>query len=135
MVIDTSALLALLLAEPETPQFVSAIEAVSVRLLSAASYLEAAIVMTARFGPPARGKLDRLIADLSIDVVPFTREQAWLAVAAFQQYGKGTGHPAGLNYGDCFTYGLAKLTGQPLLFKGGDFSRTDLTGAVAAVMP
>jgi ribonuclease VapC len=127
MVIDTSALVALLLDEAETTQFVSAIAAAPVRLLSAASYLETAIVITARLGPQARGEFDPLIQDLSIDIVPFTREQASFAAAGFDQYGRGRGHAAGLNYGDCFTYGLAKLTGEPVLFKGNDFSRTDIT--------
>lgn len=130
MIIDSSALIALLLAEPETAQFVSAIAATSVRRLSAASYLETAIVITARLGPSAREKLDRLIEDLSIDIVPFTHEQALIAVAGFPRYGRGSGHPAGLNYGDCFTYGLAKLTGEPVLFKGNDFPLTDLVSAV-----
>jgi len=132
MIIDSSALIALLLAEPETEQFVLAIAAASDRLVSAGSYLETAIVITARSGPAAQEKLDQLIADLSIDIVPFSRDQALLGIAAFEQYGRGTGHPAGLNYGDCFTYALAKLTGQPVLFKGNDFSQTDLVAAVPA---
>jgi ribonuclease VapC len=132
MVIDSSALVALLLAEPETEAFVSAIAAATVRLLSTASYLETGIVMTARVGPLARAKLDELIAELSVLLVPFTPEQAQLALNAFQRYGRGSGHPAGLNYGDCFTYALAKLTGEPVLFKGYDFSRTDLIAAISA---
>ena len=126
MVIDSSALVALLLAEPETEVFVTAIAAAGERLLSTASYLETAIVMTARAGPQARERLDTLIASLSVALVPFTPEQARLAVSAFQRYGRGAGHPASLNYGDCFTYALAKLTGEPILFKGNDFSHTDL---------
>jgi ribonuclease VapC len=126
MIIDSSALIALLLAEPEAEQFVLALAAAPVRRLSAASYLETAIVITARSGPDAREKLDRLIENLSSDVVPFTHEQARLAVAGFERFGKGSGHPAKLNYGDCFTYGLAKLVGEPLLFKGNDFGLTDL---------
>jgi ribonuclease VapC len=132
MVIDSSALVALLLAEPETEAFVSAIAAATARLLSTASYLETGIVMIARVGPLARAKLDELIAELSVVLVPFTPEQAQLALNAFQRYGRGSGHPAGLNYGDCFTYALAKLTGEPVLFKGNDFSRTDLIAAISA---
>ncbi|HEX2152123.1 MAG TPA: type II toxin-antitoxin system VapC family toxin [Stellaceae bacterium] len=131
MVIDSSALIVLLLGEPETEQFVSAIAASAERLLSAASYLETAIVMAGRFGPQGPEKLDRLICELSIEIVPFNAEQARLGITSFQQYGRGTGHPAALNYGDCFTYALAKFTGQSVLFKGNDFSRTDLITAVA----
>jgi ribonuclease VapC len=131
MVIDSSALIALLLAEPDADGFVGAIAGTSSRLVSAASYLETAIVMQARSGPSAQEQLDRLLADLSVSIVPFTRDQAIIAIAAYQQYGKGSGHPAGLNFGDCFTYALAKLTGEPVLFKGNDFSRTDIGVAIA----
>ena len=99
--------------------------------MSAPSYVEAAIVMISRSGPDAQEKLDRLLADLNVEIVPFTRDQAIHAIAAFRRYGKGSGHPAGLNFGDCFTYVLARLTGEPILFKGDDFSRTDL--AIAGV--
>jgi ribonuclease VapC len=131
MVIDGSALIGLLPGEPETEQFVAAVSEASERLLSAASYPETAIVMSGRFGPQGPEKLDRLISELSIEIVPFSAEQARLSIARFQQYGRGTGHPAALNCGDCFTYGLAKFTGQSLLFKGSDFSRTDQTIAIA----
>jgi ribonuclease VapC len=130
MVIDSSALIALLLAEPETPRFVAAIAAAPRRLVGAPTYLETAIVMIGRSGPVAQEKLDRLLTELAVDVVPFTRDQAAVAIAAFRQYGKGMGHVAGLNFGDCFTYALAKLTGEPVLFKGSDFSRTDIGIAV-----
>jgi len=132
MVIDTSAIIALLLGEPETADFVPAIAAASTRAMSAASYLESAIVILARSGPRALEKLDRLLDDLEIDVVPFGREHAALAVTAYQRYGKGSGHAADLNFGDCFSYALAKYRDEPLLFKGNDFSRTDLRGAVTA---
>src|SRR5271170_775686 len=102
MVIDTSALIALLQAEPETPRFVAAIAAANRRLVAAPSYLETVIVMVSRSGPEAKEKVDRLIVELGIEIVPFTRDQAILAVSGFQRYGKGTGHVAGLNFGDCF---------------------------------
>jgi ribonuclease VapC len=127
MVIDSSALIALLLAESETPAFVEAIAAVPRRLVGAPSYLETAIVMISRLGP----ELDRLLVELRIEIVPFTQDQAALAIAAFQRYGKGTGHAAGLNFGDCFSYALAKHFGEPILFKGNDFSQTDLVIAAA----
>jgi ribonuclease VapC len=125
MVIDSSALIALLLGEPETDEFVTAIAGSSIRLISAASYLETTIVMLNRSGSEGQRKLDRLLTDLAATVFPFTLDQA------YKRYGKGSGHPARLNFGDCFTYGLAKLTGEPVLFKGNDFSRTDLASAVS----
>jgi ribonuclease VapC len=129
MVIDSSALIALLLAEPDSSRYIAAVARAQRRMISAPSYLETAIVMMSRSGPQAQALLDRLLAELAIEVVPFTHEQGRLAVAAFQQYGKGTGNPASLNFGDCFTYALAKLTGDPVLYKGEDFSKTDLVGA------
>jgi len=87
-------------------------------------------VILARLGPQALEKLDRLLDDLAIEVVSFTHGQAALAITAYRQYGKGGGHAAALNYGDCFSYALAKLRDEPLLFKGNDFSRTDLRVAV-----
>ena len=131
MVIDSSALIALLVGEPETADFVLAIAAASTRVVSAPTYLETAIVMLARSGPQAPEKFDRLLLDLEIEVVAFTRDLAVLAIAAYRQYGKGTGHAAGLNFGDCVSYALAKLRNEPLMFKGDDFSRTDLEVAVA----
>jgi ribonuclease VapC len=131
MVIDSSALIALLLSEPETAESVTAIAGSLVRLISAASYLETTIVMLSRSGSEGQRKLDRLLTDLAATVFPFTLDQAVLAAEAYKRYGKGSGHPAGLNFGDCFTYGLAKLTGEPVLFKGNDFSRTDLASAVS----
>jgi ribonuclease VapC len=130
MVIDSSALIALLLAEPEAEQFVAAIAGAPSRLISAASYLETAIVMLARSGPDAQDKVDRLLAELSVTIVPFARDQAILGIIAYRQYGKGSGHSADLNFGDCFTYALAKLTGEPVLFKGNDFALTDIGLAV-----
>jgi ribonuclease VapC len=132
MIIDSSAIIALLLGEPETIDFVSTIAAASIRLVSAPTYFEAAIVILARSGPIALQKLDRLLGDLEIEVVPFSHEQAGLAITAYGEYGKGSGHAAGLNFGDCFSYALAKLRNEPLLFKGNDFSYTDIRPATAA---
>jgi ribonuclease VapC len=126
MVIDSSALVALLLGEPETADFVAAISAALSRLVSAPTYLETAIVIESRWGPRAQEQLDKLLAELDIDIVPFTRDQAIVAVAAYRRYGKGSGHPAGLNFGDCFSYALAKIRDEPVLFKGNDFSHSDL---------
>jgi ribonuclease VapC len=131
MVIDSSALIALLLGEPETADFVTAIAAAASRVVSAPTYLETAIVISARSGLKAVEKFDRLLDDLEIEVVPFARDQAAIAITAYRNYGKGSSHAAGLNFGDCFSYALAKLRDEPLLFKGDDFSRTDLRVAIA----
>jgi ribonuclease VapC len=133
MVIDSSALIALLLGEPETAGFVAALAATSIRLVSAPTYLETAIVMQARSGPEAQEKLDRLLSELSVEIVPFAHDHAILSVgAAYRHYRNGSSHPAGLNFGDCFTYALAKFRDEPVLFKENDFSRTDLQIAVVS---
>lgn len=129
MVIDSSALVAILLGEEEAGRFAEAIEAASPRLLSAASLLEASMVVETRKGEAAARELDLLIYRAEIEIVPVDHRQAEIAREAWRQFGKGR-HPAGLNYGDCFAYALAKTAGVPLLFKGEDFSRTDLLAAV-----
>ena len=129
MVIDSSALVAILLREPEAMAFTDAILAASLRMVSAPSYLETAMVLFGRLGPTALGVLDHLIDSLGLDTVPFDARQAQRAAAAFLRYGKGH-HPAGLNFGDCCSYALAAEADSPLLFKGDDFARTD-----AAVAP
>jgi ribonuclease VapC len=128
MVIDTSALVALLTAEPESDRFVIAIVNAQTRLLAGPSYLETAMVLLKTLGPLAVSRLDGVIAEMEIEVVAFTYEQARIAAAAFQQFGKGR-HRAALNFGDCFTYALAKERDEPVLFKGDDFAATDLTPA------
>lgn len=125
MVIDTSALVAILLDEPEADRLGLAIEAAAVRLISAGSFLECSIVLESRFGEEGSRLLDELIRSAAADVVPVTLEQARLAREAFRAYGKGR-HPAGLNFGDCFAYALCRSSGEPLLFKGNDFSRTPI---------
>ena len=126
MVIDSSALIALLLGEPEADEFTRAIALATVRRVSAASYLETGIVMITRTGSNARDILNRLIDELSLEIIPFSHELAELALGAYHRFGRRSGHPAQLNFGDCFTYALAAQTGEPVLFKGNDFSRTDL---------
>lgn len=125
MVIDTSALVAILHDESEKLQFLEAIAADQVRLLSAGTYLEAKIVVDRQVDPPGGDLLEGLISRFQIQVVPHDAELAQLGAAAYGRYGKGV-HPAGLNFGDCFAYALAKQRGEPLLFKGDDFSRTDV---------
>jgi ribonuclease VapC len=125
MVVDTSAVLAILLNETDAEQFELALETDTARLMSAASVLEAAIVMEARFGEAGGEELDSLLSIAQISIVPVTVEQITIARQAYRSYGKGR-HPAALNFGDCFSYALAKTTGEPLLFKGNDFSQTDI---------
>src|ERR1700757_5294971 len=130
MVIDTSALVAMLLDEPEAEQFESAVEADPIRLMSTASYLETAIVIETRFGEPGGRELDLWLHRAAVDLVGVDAAQADAARVAYRMYGKGN-HRAGLNYGDCFSYALAKVSDQPLLFKGDDFGRTDIPGVLA----
>jgi ribonuclease VapC len=130
MVIDSSALVAILLRESDADTLSNAILATNVRLIGAPSYLETAMVLIGRHGPAARDALDRLIAALVADVVPLTANQARLAVEAFLRFGKGRQHGAGLNFGDCCSYALASEAGLPLLFKGSDFAATDIKRAI-----
>ena len=126
MIIDTSAVVALLRGEPEASAFAEAIERARSRRISAAGYVEAAAVTDQSGDPVARRALDELIDVAQIAIEPVTEGQARLAREAYRDFGRGSGHPAGLNFGDCFSYALAKAMGEPLLFKGEDFSHTDL---------
>jgi ribonuclease VapC len=126
MVIDTSALVAVLQDEPERRRLNEAMEAVETRLMSTASFVEASIIIEARHGDEGLRAVDLFIAEAGIELAPVDVEQARAARRAFSQFGKGR-HPAALNYGDCFSYALAKTTGRPLLFKGADFTHTDIT--------
>lgn len=125
MVIDSSALLAILQDEPERRRFIEAIEAADARSLSVVNLVETALVLESRAGHEAGRALDSFIAKADIELVPVDAEQAAMARSAYARFGKGR-HPAGLNFGDCFAYALAKVTGDSLLFKGNDFSRTDI---------
>ena len=125
MVIDTSAILAILGDEPEAELFADKIASAEMRWVSAATLLETAIVVEARHGAAGGQKLDEMIVAAQILVEAVTVEQVALARLAYRTYGKGR-HPAGLNFGDCFSYALAKLRSEPLLFKGEDFTQTDL---------
>lgn len=125
MVIDSSALVAMLNDEADAPRLEAAVEADPVRLMSTASYLEAAIVIETRFGEPGGRELDLWLHRAAVDLVAVDAAQAEAARAAYRRYGKGR-HRAGLTYGDCFAYALAKISGQPLLFTGNDFTHTDI---------
>jgi ribonuclease VapC len=131
MVIDTSALLAILLSEPEADALVGAIVSAETRLVATPTLVEAAAVMVARKGPPGEVALDALLQRLEIQVVPMSPEAAAFARAAYARYGRGVGSPGVLNFGDCLAYGVARATGEPLLFKGDDLAWTDIERADA----
>lgn len=126
MVIDTSAVVAILFGEPEATHFAELIEADPLRLMSVASALEASIVVESELGTDGGRELDALLQTAAIRIEPVTLEQLAAARHAFRSFGKGR-HPAALNFGDCFSYALSKTTGESLLFKGNDFALTDVS--------
>lgn len=129
MVVDSSALMAILRREPEEQDFRNAIKMASSRLLSAPTRVEIGIVALGRAGEAGLEQLQALLETLRLETVPLSADHAVVAIDAFRRFGKGR-HPAGLNFGDCFSYALAKATGEPLLFKGQDFSQTDIEQSV-----
>lgn len=129
MIIDTSAIVAILSDEPERRAFNEAIDEADSCLISAATFVEASIVIESSRGYDGLRDFDLFMATAGIQIVPVDEEQAQAAREAFRRYGKGR-HPAALNYGDCFSYALAETSGLPMLFKGGDFSQTDIRPAV-----
>lgn len=129
MIVDSSAIVAILRAEPEADVFLAAIGDARQCRVSAATFVEAAIVLTSGSGR-YREDFDELLADAGKLIEPVTEAQAWLAREAYRDYGKGSGHPARLNFGDCFSYALAKDRDEPLLYKGNDFIHTDIRSGV-----
>lgn len=129
MVLDTSALLALLLDEPEAEAFRAAVEEDSTRVVSAATLLEAAIVIEARKGEAGGRELDLLLHRAEIAIIPVDADHVAEARRAWRRFGRGR-HAAGLNVGDVFAYALARASGEPLLFKGDDFARTDVSRVI-----
>ena len=129
MVIDTSAVIAILFGEPEALTLAKAVAVESRKLISAFNALETGIVVEARKGETGGRELDLLMHRAQIEIVTMNADQAELARAAWRKYGKGN-HPAGLNIGDCCAYALAIYSGEPLLFKGNDFSQTDINAAI-----
>ena len=129
MVIDTSAIIAILTAEPETNRLAHAIATDTKRIMSSFSLLEAGIVIESRKGKSGTRELDILLHRINIEIIPLTSELSQLAQEAWCRFGKGR-HPAKLNIGDCCSYALAKHSEEPLLFKGNDFSQTDLVAVV-----
>jgi ribonuclease VapC len=128
VVIDSSTVLAILLQEPDAEHYAQAISDDPTHLMSAFSFLEASVVIAARKGPAAVHELDLLLHHARIEVVSFNAEQAEAAREAWMRYGKGR-HPAALNLGDCCSYALSQTSGEPLLYKGSDFSMTDVRRA------
>ncbi len=126
MIIDSSALIAILRDEPDAPTYAAAIESARSRRISAATYVETAAVIDGARDPVASRRFDDLIEAAGLTIEPLTEAQARIARAAYRDFGKGSGHPAKLNLGDCFAYALAKARNEPLLFKGSDFSHTDI---------
>ena len=130
MIIDSSAIVAILRNEPEGPLFKKVLDEASLPRMSAATYFELSIVIDSRKHPAMSLAIDELIEQFNIEIEPVTMEQAMVARQAYQNFGKGSGHKAGLNFGDCFSYALARVKREPILFKGDDFQHTDLRSAV-----
>ncbi|MCX6590098.1 MAG: type II toxin-antitoxin system VapC family toxin [Acidobacteria bacterium] len=125
MTIDTSAVLAILQDEPERVEFISLIEDAPRKVMSAVSVLEASMVLEGRYGEDAGADLDQFLQRAAVEIVPFGEDQLRVARTAFRLFGKGR-HPAGLNFGDCASFALARWSGEPLLYKGQDFTATDV---------
>ncbi len=130
MVVDTSAMIAVLRAEPEAQAIIEALNLAQSRLMSASTYLEAGIVMANEPVPGGVERLNLLIDKAGIEIVPTSKTEAAAGIAAHVQFGRGSGHRARLNMGDCFAYALAKTRNLPLLFKGDDFIHTDIVPAL-----
>ena len=130
MIVDSSALVAILTNEEDGDRLSQVLDAAKVVRLSAATYLETSIVIDAHRDPALSALLDDAILESEIVIEPVTLEQARIARQAYRDYGKGTGHPAHLNFGDCFSYALARDKREPILFKGDDFGHTDLRPAM-----
>ena len=130
MIVDTSAIVAILRDEPDADRYGSALAQAAEVLISAGTYIETAVVIDSNRDPVLSGRLDDLLAAAQVTVEPVTIRHAELARRAYRDFGKSSGHPAGLNFGDCFAYALAKSTGETLLFKGNDFGHTDITPAL-----
>ena len=126
MIVDASAVIAILRDEPERAEFNRVIQEAQSRRISAVNYVEAAVVTDGSKDPVLSRRFDELFREAKITIEPVTALQARVAREAFRDFGRGSGHPARLNLGDCFAYALAKIAGEPLLYKGNDFGQTDL---------
>ncbi|MHB8294003.1 MAG: type II toxin-antitoxin system VapC family toxin [Acidimicrobiales bacterium] len=130
MIVDTSAIIAILRDEPDADRYSGALAEATSPLISAGTYIEAAIVVDANGDPVLSGRFDDLLAVARLRVEPVTARHAEIARQAYRNFGKGSGHPAGLNFGDCFSYALSRVVGEPLLYKGDDFTWTDVVPAL-----
>ncbi len=133
MIVDSSAFVAVIKGESDGHRLSQIMDETASVCISAASYLETSIVIDGLRSPAQSARLDDLIEEMEMVIEPVTVEQARLARQAYRDYGKGSGHPANLNFGDCFSYALARVKREPILFKGDDFGHTDLRAAVAPV--
>ena len=131
MILDASAVIAILRDEPEAARFAQAIQDAEHRRISAVNYVEAAAVVDGSRDPVASRQFDDLLREARVTIEPVTQVQARIAREAYRDFGKGSGHPARLNFGDCFAYALARAMGEPLLYKGDDFPHTDVASAPA----
>jgi ribonuclease VapC len=131
VIVDTSALIAILRDEPDARLYANAIEQADSRRLSAANFVEAAAIIDSARDPVASRRFDDLCREAELTIEPVTEAQARIAREAYRDFGRASGHPAKLNFGDCFAYALAKAKGESLLFKGSDFAHTDISKAVA----
>ena len=129
MILDTSCIIAILAKEHDAEPYIQASSRAARCRISAATFVELSIVLESQFPSEVAQQCDAFFRRAGIAIEPVSEEQAHLARQAFHDFGKGR-HPAGLNYGDCFSYALAKHTGEPLLFKGNDFSKTDVVSAL-----
>jgi ribonuclease VapC len=130
MIVDSSALIAILRPEPDARRYAEAIQCAGELKMSAATYFETGVVIDGNKSDVLSGEFDELIRVANIAIEPVTEQQARIARHAYRRFGKGNRHPASLNFGDCFAYALAKEKGEPLLFKGNDFGHTDITPAL-----
>ncbi|MGH7707211.1 MAG: type II toxin-antitoxin system VapC family toxin [Vulcanimicrobiaceae bacterium] len=131
MIVDTSALIAILRDESDASEYAEAIANARVRRISAVNFVEAAVVVDGSRDPIASRRFDDLVREAALIVEPVTEAEARLARDAYRDFGKGSGQRANLNFGDCFTYALAKRKDEPVLFKGNDFTHTDIVSALA----
>lgn len=132
MIVDTSAIIAILRGETDASRFADALAGATAPRISAGTYVETAIVVDANRDPVLSRRLDELVSVTGMTVDPVTQQHAQIARQAYRDFGRGSGHPAGLNFGDCFAYALARQAGEPLLYKGDDFSRTDVASVPGA---
>ncbi len=132
MIVDTSAIIAILRDEPDADRYGAALAQATEPLISAGTYVETAVVVDSNRDPVLSGRLDDLVAVTRIRIEPVTERHAEIARQTYRDFGKGSGDPAGLNLGDCFAYALSRASGQPLLYKGDDFSQTDVEAAPGA---